>query len=163
MYIGWQHWGKEKNKQRKAQEEDQRWLLHQSGFTKNTQVGDKMTRRRQREGEKVELTPRSSGRPSGPISWQWGRSHRCAHWARSAGSTARATFQGDSSGPQGSSCSFGQQGGARSLPGSRRIVCDSPPNPTRCCHVQGIIFPPKPTPLNEVYTPLGHYSLSHLV
>lgn len=28
---------------------------------------------------------------------------------------------------------------------------------------KGSFFPPEPTQLNEVYTPLGHHSLSHLV
>ena len=87
---------------------------------------DKMIRSEQSKKEKVPLTPRSSGRLSAPTSWQWGHSHRCAHWARSAGSTARATFQGDSSDPRGSSCSFGQQGGAHSLARSRKDVWLTP-------------------------------------
>lgn len=79
-----------------------------------------MTKSRQSKKEKVQLTPRSSGRPSEPTSWQWGHSHRRAHWAHSAGNTARATFQGDLSDPQESSCSCGRQGGVHSLPRSRK-------------------------------------------
>lgn len=79
-----------------------------------------MIKSRQSKKEKVQLTPQGSGRQSEPTSWQWEHSHRCAHWAHSAGNTARATFQGDSSDPQVSSCSFGQQGGAHSLQRSRK-------------------------------------------
>lgn len=117
--------------------------------------------------EKVHLTPRSSGRPSEPISWQWGHNRKCAHWVHSAGNTARATFPGDSSDPLESSCSSGQQGGAHSLPRSRRGQTDVTHRQTqRDACVFAVMHKRSFLPLREsslVHIPLLHHEFSHLV
>jgi hypothetical protein len=93
----------------------------------------------------VQLTPQSSGQPSEPTSWQWGHSHKRVRWARSAESTAMATFQGGLSDPQGPSYSSGQQGGAHSLQRSERhrfvIRHQIYLNAYLWCHTQVIFFP----------------------
>ena len=114
-----------KSKQIKAREGDQLWLLHwiREWYMPLRMPKWRKVRSRQTK-EKVQLTLRSSGRPSEPTSWQWGHNRKCARWVQSAGNTARATFPGDSSDPPESSCSSGQQGGAHSLPRSRRGQTD---------------------------------------